>query len=109
MGRLEESKPSSLRSTDDATQLVVKYRQGKKKYSTTTTSKRKVRGKKKKREDSSSPSEDKNAQRSSMAKTVPRRYTLSMARQKRQPVRADKSENSPIEVEEDSLARPPDS
>ena len=32
-----------------------------------------------------------------------------MARQKRQPARVDESENSPIEVEEDSPARPPNS
>ena len=44
-----------------------------------------------------------------MAKIVPRRYNQSMARQKPQVASTDKFENSPIEVEEDSPTRPPDS
>lgn len=107
--RLEGKKPLSPRSTDDAAQFVVKYQQGKKNDSAMTTSKKKWWGKKKKREDCSTPSEDQDVEQPSMAKTIPRRYTQSMARQKHQPAKSDRSEISPIEVEEDSSARPPDS
>ena len=44
-----------------------------------------------------------------MVKTTPSRYTWSMARQTPQASRVDKSENYPIEVEEDSSTKPPDS
>ena len=44
-----------------------------------------------------------------MEKTTPHRFTQSMARQKPQVAKADESENPPIEIEEDSPARPPDS
>ena len=73
-----------------------------------TTSKRKGRGKKQKREDSRSPSVEKDAQQPSMAKAIPRRYTRRMAKQKRPPAKADRSEISPIEVEEDNPTKSPD-
>jgi hypothetical protein len=103
-------KPSSPKITDDMVKFVVKYRQGKQKASIKETSKRKVQDKKRRKEDSSSPSEDKNAQQSIMnTKETPRIFTQSMARWKPQVAKTDESENPPIEIEEDSPARSPDS
>lgn len=44
-----------------------------------------------------------------MEKAAPRRFTRSMAKQKPQATKADESKNPPIEIEKDSLAKPPDS
>ena len=80
VARTEAHKPSYLGSMEEAAQFIIKYRRKAKKCSTASTPKSKIRGKKQKREDSSSPSVEKDAQQNDMAKTVPQRYTRSIAR-----------------------------
>ena len=109
VARTKAPKPSSPGNTEEAPQFIIKYRRKEKKGLATSISTIKSRGKKQRIEESNSPSIEQVTQQTSMAKIIPRWYTRSMSRQKEPPTKVNKTEISPINVEEDSPARPPNS
>ena len=80
VARTEAPKPSSPSNMEEAPQFIVKYQRKAKKGLTTSLSTSKSPGKKQRIEESSSASIEQGTQQTSMAKTIPRWYTRSMAR-----------------------------